>query len=42
MSEAQATFVDAEQALILRVATQYFQVLAAKDNLKFAKAEKKQ
>lgn len=41
VSEAQATFVDAEQALILRVATQYFQVLAAKDNLKFAKAEKK-
>lgn len=39
--QAKASFLDAKQSLILRVVTQYFLVLAAKDNLKFANAERK-
>ena len=39
--QADAELVAAEQDLIVRTATAYFEVLAAYDNLKFAEAEKK-
>lgn len=38
--QAEAQFQDARQALALRVAQAYFDVLAARDNLAFARAEK--
>lgn len=41
VAQATATFENAKQNLILRVATQYFAVLAAGDDLEFAKAEQK-
>ena len=41
VAQALATFENAKQDLILRVATQYFTVLAAEDNLEFAQAERK-
>lgn len=41
VAQAMANLKDAEQALILRVAQNYFDVLAAVDNKIFAKAEKK-
>jgi outer membrane protein len=40
VSRAEAEYSSAEQALILRAAERYFAVLAAKDNLEFARAEK--
>ncbi len=40
VAQAEANFSNARQALILRVAERYFEVLAAGDNLTFAKAEK--
>lgn len=40
IASAAAVFDAARQALILRVATAYYEVLAAEDNLAFAKAEK--
>lgn len=41
VAQAMANLSDAEQALVLRVAENYFNVLAAVDNEAFAKAEKK-
>lgn len=41
VAQASAVFENAKQDLILRVATQYFAVLAANDDLKFAIAERK-
>lgn len=41
IASALATFEAAQQALILRVAEAYYNVLAAQDNLAFAQAEKK-
>lgn len=41
VAQASATFSQAEQELILRVAESYFQVLGAEDNLSFARAEQK-
>jgi len=41
ISEAKATLTDIEHSLLLRVATQYFNVLEARDYLIFAQAEKK-
>lgn len=41
VAQAAAEFEYAKQDLILRVAKQYFAVLAAEDDLEFAKAEKK-
>jgi outer membrane protein len=41
VEQADATFEYAKQDLILRVASQYFAVLAAEDDLSFAKAERK-
>lgn len=41
IAQADATFGAAEQDLITRVATRYFDMLAAQDNLEFARAEKK-
>lgn len=41
VAEAEATLASAEQDLIIRVAEAYFNVLGARDNLRFAKAEKK-
>lgn len=38
--QAEAQFQNARQALVLRVAQAYFDVLAARDNLAFARAEK--
>lgn len=40
VAQAEANFRSAEQGLILDVATAYFTVLAAQDNLEFAEAEK--
>ena len=40
VAQAQATLDSAKQDLILRVATRYFAVLAAEDDLSFAKAER--
>jgi outer membrane protein len=40
IAQAEATFAAAQQALILRVATTYFQVLGARDNLEFVRADK--
>jgi len=40
IAQAEATFSAAQQALILRVATTYFQVLGARDNLEFVRADK--
>ncbi len=40
VAQAEANFSNARQALILRVAERYFEVLAAGDNLTFAKSEK--
>ena len=40
IAAAAATYDDAKQALILRVAQAYYDVLGARDNLAFAKAEK--
>ena len=40
-AQAQANFRYAQQALILRVAERYFDVLGAQDNLEFTRAEKK-
>jgi outer membrane protein len=40
IAQADATFAAAQQALILRVATTYFQVLGARDNLEFVRADK--
>ncbi|WP_455223476.1 TolC family outer membrane protein [Kaarinaea lacus] len=39
VQQADADYKTAEQALIIRVATQYFRVLGALDNLDFSKAE---
>lgn len=41
IAQAEAYFQAARQFLMLRVAEQYFEVLAAQDNLTFARAEKK-
>lgn len=41
VAQADATFSATEQDLMTRVATRYFDVLAAQDNLEFAHAEKK-
>jgi len=41
IAQAQANLVAAEQALLVQVAEGYFNVLAAKDDLTFARAEKK-
>ena len=41
IAQAEAVFAGAEQDLITRTATRYFDVLAAEDNLEFARAEKK-
>ena len=41
VAQALATLENAKQDLIIRVATQYFAVLAAGDDLEFAKAERK-
>jgi outer membrane protein len=41
VAQAEAVFKHAEQDLIIRVATRYFAVLAAEDDLQFAKAERK-
>ena len=40
IQQAQAEFSAAQQALMLRVAERYFDVLSARDNLRFAEAEK--
>ncbi len=40
VAQAEANFSNARQALILRVAERYFEVLAAGDNLTFARSEK--
>jgi outer membrane protein len=40
VAQAEANFSNARQALILRVSERYFEVLAAGDNLTFAKSEK--
>ena len=40
VAQASAIFKNEKQNLILRVATQYFSVLAAEDDLEFAKAER--
>jgi outer membrane protein len=40
LGQADAVFATAQQELVLRVATRYFDVLAALDNLGFARAEK--
>lgn len=40
VGQAEATFLAAEQDLIVRAAQRYFDVLAAADNLRFASAEK--
>lgn len=40
VSEAEATLMTAQQAMIVRAADRYFNVLAAADNLQFATAEK--
>jgi len=40
VAQAEANFSNARQALILRVAERYFEVLGAGDNLTFAKSEK--
>lgn len=40
VARAEATYANAQQELILRVAQRYFEVLAAEDNLTFAHAEK--
>ncbi|NNF95986.1 MAG: TolC family outer membrane protein, partial [Halobacteria archaeon] len=40
VAQAEANFSNARQVLILRVAERYFEVLAAGDNLTFAKSEK--
>jgi outer membrane protein len=40
VGQADATYHSAEQALIVRVAEAYFNLLAADDNLEFARAEK--
>jgi len=41
VAQAEANYQNSQQDLILRVTTQYFAVLAAKDDLAFAKAERK-
>lgn len=41
VAQAEAQFASAQQALITRVAGAYFEVLAAADNLRFARAEKR-
>jgi outer membrane protein len=41
VAQAEATFENAKQDLIIRVVTRYFAVLAAEDNLEFALAERK-
>ncbi|GMR16268.1 MAG: outer membrane channel protein TolC [Gammaproteobacteria bacterium] len=41
VAQAKAIFKDASQNLILRIATQYFAILAAEDDLVFAIAERK-
>ncbi len=41
VAQAEADYQAAEQELVLRVAERYFNVLAAMDNLEFARAEKK-
>lgn len=41
VAEAEATLASAEQDLIIRVSETYFDVLSARDNLRFARAEKK-
>ncbi|MDZ7828819.1 MAG: TolC family outer membrane protein [Halofilum sp. (in: g-proteobacteria)] len=41
VAEAEATLAGAEQDLIIRVSEAYFDVLSARDNLRFARAEKK-
>ena len=41
VAKALATFKNAKQDLIIRVATRYFAVLGAEDNLEFAQAERK-
>ncbi len=41
VGEAEANFAGAKQELIVRVAERYFDVLAAQDNVTFAKAERK-
>ncbi len=41
IAQAEALFGAAQQDLIIRSATRYFDVLAAQDNLEFARAEKK-
>jgi len=41
VAQAEATFENAKQDLIIRVATRYFAVLAAEDDLEFALAERK-
>lgn len=40
VGQADADYADADQQLLLRVATRYFTVLAAIDNLRFARSEK--
>jgi outer membrane protein len=40
VAQAQVNFVAAQQDLILRVSASYFEVMAAQDNLTFARAEK--
>ena len=40
VEQAEATFVAAQQDLVVRVAEQYFQLLAARDNLEFVTADK--
>lgn len=41
VAQAEARFASAKQTLITRVANAYFEVLAAADNLRFARAEKR-
>ncbi len=41
VAQAEANYKNAKQNLIIRVAKQYFAVLAAEDDLEFAKAERK-
>jgi outer membrane protein len=41
VAEAEATLAGAEQDLIIRASEAYFDVLSARDNLRFARAEKK-
>lgn len=41
VAQAEAQFASAKQTLITRVADAYFEVLAAADNLRFARAEKR-